>query len=534
MNRRWVERRRAVMSVVFPLVVVATAILGYYLWAAAARLSSLEEEAIVESTLLLVREKVESIEQMIIGADNAVFEHVAGSPPEEIPEAWRAVSHKISPTVRALVVLDEAQNVIAESVRASKKDAGEFLWLFRNRLVPLMDFERAPFEQLRHLHTPLAGGSHLLSYAGMEHEGERFYVVLHHDTGHIVRTDLPRLFKSEEAQQQFNVVDETNRRIFGPSLARAGDYLVGLRFPSTLYGWRLQVAPKQAPELAERARTRQFQDAALILGSLIVLLAGVSFLFYAVSQERKLNDLKSEFIANVSHELKTPLSVVRMFAEMLASGRVKSPDKHAQYLDMMIRESERLSSLIDNVLDFAAIERGREKYDRKRADLLPVIERALETFRHRVEPAGLSVTLEAPNEFPQVRIDEQGVVLALLNLLDNALKYGSESPIKVRVWIEGEEIYVCVDDAGPGIPPEARRRVFERFYRGHKKNEVRGSGIGLSLVRHIAHAHEGRAFVETSPEGGARVGFSISLDAEARPAERGDEGSLELTRPLEH
>ncbi|NLY94813.1 MAG: HAMP domain-containing histidine kinase [Myxococcales bacterium] len=513
MSRRWVERRRAVMSVVFPLVFVATGILGYYLWAAAARLSSLEEEAIIESTLLLVREKVESIEQMIIGTDNAVFDHVRGLPPEDIPEAWRVVSHKISPTVRAVVVIDEAQNIIAESVRASRKDASQFLWLFRNRLVPLLDLERAPFDQLRHLHTPVAGGSYLLSYVGMEHQGERFYVILHHDTGHIVRTDLPRLFKSEEAQQQFNVVDESNRRIFGPSLARAGDYLVGLRFPSTLYGWRLQVAPKQAPELAERARTRQFQDAALILGSLVILLAGVGFLFYAVAQERKLNDLKSEFIANVSHELKTPLSVVRMFAEMLASGRVASPEKQAQYLDMMIRESERLSGLIDNVLDFAAIERGREKYDRKLGDLRGVLDRTVETFRHRIEPTGLSVTLEAPDELPAVRIDEQGIVLALLNLLDNALKYGGETSIALRVFVDDEKVTLCVDDGGPGIPSESRRRVFERFYRGHKKNEVRGSGIGLSLVRHIAIAHGGTAFVDRSPEGGARVGFSISIDA---------------------
>jgi two-component system, OmpR family, phosphate regulon sensor histidine kinase PhoR len=528
MNRRLVERRRLVMGVVFPLVVMATAILGYYLWAAAARLSSLEEEAIVESTLLLVREKVDSIEQMIIGADNAVFERVSGKSPEDIPEAWRTIAHKISPTVRALLVLDEAQNVIAESVRASKKDATQFLWVFRNRLLPLLDFERAPFDQLRHLHTPVAGGSYLLSYVGMEHQGERFYVVLHHDTGHIVRTDLPRLFKSEEAQQHFNVVDEGNRRIFGPSLARAGDYLVGLRFPTTLYGWRLQVAPKQAPELAERARTRQFQDAALILGSIIILLAGVSFLFYAVAQERKLNDLKSEFIANVSHELKTPLSVVRMFAEMLASGRVASPEKHAQYLDMMMRESERLSGLIDNVLDFAAIERGRDKYDRKHGDLLSIVERTVETFRHRVEPTGLTVTLVAPSALPPVRIDEQGVVLALLNLLDNAFKYGEESPITIRVISTETEVMLCADDGGPGIPPDAKKRVFERFYRGHKKNEVRGSGIGLSLVRHIAIAHGGSAFVDESPEGGARVGFSISVDVDA-PSSAGDVSALHTT-----
>ncbi|NLE49672.1 MAG: HAMP domain-containing histidine kinase [Sandaracinaceae bacterium] len=506
-------KRRLIAIVTLPVLIGATSILGYYLWGAAARLSSLEEEAIVESTLLLVREKVESIEQMIISADHRVFDFARGRQPEEIPEAWRLVAHQISPSVRALLIVDEARNLIGESVRASRSDSQQFLDVFQNVLLPALDLTRPPFEELRHLHLAHGGGSYLLSALGMEHEGERFFVVIHHDTGYIVRNEFPHLFTSEEAQQQFNVVDESNRRIFGPSLARAGDYLVGLRFPSTLYGWRLQVAPKQAPELAERARTRQFKDAELILGSLIILLSGVSFLLYAALKERKLNALKSEFIANVSHELKTPLSVIRMFTEMLATGRVKSVEKQERYLEMMMRESERLSGLIDNVLDFAAIERGNQRYERREANLSLLLERAVETFRHRAEPLGIPVSMEIEKSILEARIDEQGILLAIFNLLDNALKYGEETPIRLRARRIPGYIELSVEDGGPGIPAEAERRIFDRFYRAGKKNEVRGSGIGLSLVKYIASAHGGYVFAGRTEEGGARVGFSLSDEA---------------------
>ena len=359
------------------------------------------------------------------------------------------------------------------------------------------------------------GRNYLLSYKTQLSDDERRYVlVLQHDVGHIVRETLPALLKKNEGGHLFNVVDESNRRVYGVSLTDAGVYVVGKRFPTTLYGWRLQAAPKQAPQLEAKGRTRRFNEVALILLAFTVIVAGMALLVYVVEQERKLNTLKTDFLANVSHELKTPLSVVRMFAEMLLSNRVANEDKRQQYLEMIGQESERLSTLIENVLDFSAIESKKRKYELIEGNIADTVNRAVETFRHRVEREGMPVELHVSDQVPIVRFDDQAVMLAVINLLDNAAKYG-DSKVDVHVRPGGGYVDVVVQDRGEGIPPEDLRKVFERFYRSRRHPQVRGSGIGLSLVKYIADGHGGRVWAKNLPEGGAEVGFSIPIDTVA-------------------
>jgi two-component system phosphate regulon sensor histidine kinase PhoR len=243
-----------------------------------------------------------------------------------------------------------------------------------------------------------------------------------------------------------------------------------------------------------------------------ILILGVAFFIYATLKERRLNVLKSDFIANVSHELKTPLSVVRMFAEMLMTGRVASPERQRQYIETICRESERLSGLIENVLDFAALERGKQRYAREAADFSEIVARAVETVRLRLD--GVEMRLNAPQPGPHVSVDAQAVLLAVINLLDNAIKYGEGTPIEVDVRQQKREVTVSVRDHGPGIPAEETRRVFDRFYRVRRSGpQIRGSGIGLSLVKHIADAHGGRAWAENAADGGAVVSFSVAFAA---------------------
>ena len=330
---------------------------------------------------------------------------------------------------------------------------------------------------------------------------------------------FPTLFVSEDGERTYNVVDGDNRRIYGPSLSRAGDYLVGRRFPSTLYNWRLQIAPKQAPQLVAQRRSSFMTEIGLIGLSFVIILLGVMFLIYAATKESRLNALRSEFVANVSHELKTPLSVVRMFAEMLLTKRVRSEEKEQQYLEIICRESERLSALIENVLDFSALERGKQSYQMRHASIRDVVARAMDTFRFRLERDGIEVRLVAPDELPPVKFDEQAVLLAIMNLLDNAVKYGSRvddepstEPIEVRLEVGRRHLYVRVRDHGPGIPKGQLRRVFDRFYRIRSDSDARGSGIGLSLVKRIVEGHGGRAWAENAADGnGAIVSFSLPI-----------------------
>lgn len=501
--------------VLLPMLVAAAGVLGYYTWETAVRYEELGESSIAHSTLLLVEEKVDRVEQQLISADNAVFHLVNVMDPESLRERWLPLAKRISPSVRAMIVLTEEFEVIDYAARTTPEDEQAFLSLFRNHLASSLDTDDPTDKRLKHLHTIHDGNSYLLSYKRFLLDDSSYIVVAHHDTGYIVREELPRLFANEEARGQFNVVDDDNRRVYGDSLTEAGDYIVGLRFPTTLYRWRMQVAPRDAPLLVQQAREREANKAALIALSVVVLLIGVVFLLYATMKERRLNALKSDFIANVSHELKTPLSVVRMFSEMLATNRVPNPEKRQQYLDMICRESERLSGLIDNVLDFAALERGKQKYALEQADLVDIVTRAVETVRQRAQP--IEVRMHLPEEVPTLVVDGHAVLLALLNLLDNAVKYGGGSPVDVELQVLRREVSISVRDRGPGIPREEARRVFERFYRVRRNGpQVRGSGIGLSLVKHIAEAHGGRAWTE-APEGeGAVVCFSVSRGVGSR------------------
>jgi two-component system phosphate regulon sensor histidine kinase PhoR len=503
-------RFRLLYLVLMPAIAVAAAILGYYSWLAMSQYARLGAETIAESTLLLVSEKVDQVEQALIRTDNTVFAMVRLSEPTAIEETWPEIADDETPSVRSVLVLDDTGNVVGFAYRGSENARRDYLKIFQDSILPDLELERQRLWRLKHLHATYDGTPYLISYKAVRWESRRFYVIAQHDTAWIVRNLFPELFATEEGKRLYNVVDQNGNRVYGPSLARAGDYLVGRRFPTTLYEWRLQLAPKQAPLLERQSQTRRLSEAALIGIALIIVLLGVGFVIWAADKERRVNALKAEFIANVSHELKTPLSVVRMFAELLLTKRVRSEEKQEQYLELICRESERLSALIENVLDFAALERGKRSYQLREGHLEDVVTRAIDTFRYRIENEGGTVRLSIEEGLPPAMLDEQAVLLSVINLLDNAVKYGDGTPVEVRLSRDRKLLRVSVRDHGPGIPKEDLRRVFERFYRTKRNtSDIRGSGIGLSLVKHIAEAHGGKAWAENAEDGGAIVAFTL-------------------------
>jgi len=499
-------------------ILLAALVLGYFALEAALQFAEVSERSVLGSTLLLVDEKIERVEQALIEADEQVFRSVDPTDPATVERLWPETAPRISPSVRALVVLDDDDNVRAYHCRCAPSEADAFLRiLFREALsdLPLHD---APLGQLGHLHRTYEGQSYLLAFRSVSVGGEIFRLVLHHDTGFVLREVFPSLLGRD---RDFVVVDEEGRRIFGAG--PPGGIVVGRAFDTTLYGWRLQLEPEGASLLRARDESIVSADTALVTFALSVLMLGLSLLIYGWVQERRLATLRSEFIANVSHELKTPLSVVRMFSEMLLTDRVRDPDKRRTYLETILRESERLSALIENVLDFSAIERGKEAYQLRDGSLPDVVQRAVETVRHRAEQAQCDILLSIDPDLPSVRLDEQALLLAVLNLLDNAIKYGVRRPnadaarpaIEMRVERGRRHLYVRVRDHGPGIPEPHLRRVFDRFFRVPTVNgeQVRGSGIGLALVKRIVEAHGGKAWAENADGGGAQVSFSVPFVA---------------------
>jgi two-component system phosphate regulon sensor histidine kinase PhoR len=251
---------------------------------------------------------------------------------------------------------------------------------------------------------------------------------------------------------------------------------------------------------------RMLIDSLLIGVAVVVVLAGLSFLGVTIRRERRLNELKSEFISNVSHELKTPLSIISMFGEMLAEGRTKSPEQAHEYAEIIWRESVRLGRLIDNVLDFAKIERGMGVYEFAEADLGEVIDRGIELSARRIAAADMTLEADIEPDLPVLQLDAHAFTLAVLNLIDNAIKYAATGKrIALAARRDDDRVVITVRDWGPGIDPEEHDRIFERFYRARaiRLAPIRGSGIGLALVQHIARAHGGDASVTSVPGDGA-------------------------------
>ena len=249
--------------------------------------------------------------------------------------------------------------------------------------------------------------------------------------------------------------------------------------------------------------------APLAAAAIVVLLllslsaAGALILVLDARRERRESEKKTSFVSNVSHELKTPLTSIRLCAEMLSEGRAKDDAAKERYLGVIAKESERLARLVDNVLDFGRLEQNRRKYDMADVDLREVVRDAAESQRSRVEAAGMELSVEVAPEPVVRRIDRDAVSQIVVNLVDNAVKYAADGKrLDVRVDSNGAAI---VADRGPGVPRRDRERVFERFYRCDSSLAAKssGSGLGLSIARRLAEGMGGSLVCGAREGGGA-------------------------------
>jgi two-component system phosphate regulon sensor histidine kinase PhoR len=498
-----------------PAIVLGVLVLGGVTFRTTFQIEKLRQQSVVEATLSLANEKVDRLDKRIIEEDNVVLAVAESTALTSLPRRWLPTAARETPTVRAIIMVDvegPAHDVLAFASRAGggpEDDA--FRRLLVQRMYPDLSLGE-PFDELRHLHKVYAGQSYLVSYAVRTNAARPYVVVAWHDVPRIVHEILPRLFL-DAAGSRVNVIDEDGRVVYGPPL-RGGDFTVGRPFPTTLYNWRLQVTLTSAQELSARVERRRLLETLMVALSCAVILAGMAVVLVAAERERRLSALKSDFVANVSHELKTPLSLVRMFGELLLTGRAANEDKRREYLQIIVNESERLTALIENVLDFAKFERGKSAFEFRDGDLGQAVARAVDVYRYRAERESVAIDVVIDPALPPARFDERALELMLMNLLDNALKYAKEGRrITVDVRAVKAEVQIRVIDHGRGIPFHERRRIFERFVRGSAVHDeqVRGSGIGLALVKHVAESHGGRAWVES--EVGKGSTFVVTLPA---------------------
>jgi two-component system phosphate regulon sensor histidine kinase PhoR len=409
------------------------------------------------------------------------------------------------------VVLGESRRVECSWPRAREPDTRKrkqaeappkIVWLSKLKNLGWAELERDSFAY--HHDVLDSGGSALLAYTVRRAaDGDPYHVVARLKLDFIGKMWVDDELGPARKNRRVAILDESNNLVAGVSLvgpdARPGGRLFYEGpFGKALYRWRVQMVPQNAEEFqAQWERTKGVRRVLILLATVIIVV-GLVLVWLAILTERRASRMKSDFIANVSHELKTPLSLIRMFGEMVATGRHKGEEAAREYGGIITRESERLSHLIDNVLDFSRLERGKASYHFAEGDLAAVVERALDVCRYRLDREKMKLTVSIEPELPVVRIDENEMTLVVLNLVDNAIKHAAQGgKVEVTVGRAPGFVTVSVRDFGPGISREEQAHVFERFYRSQRTREqnIRGSGIGLALVKHIVEAHGGRVTV---------------------------------------
>ena len=282
--------------------------------------------------------------------------------------------------------------------------------------------------------------------------------------------------------------------------------------------WEVAIYLLNPEKLNQTARTLNLTLGLMIAILLFAIGVGGWLVVADVRRQMALARQKTDFVSNVSHELKTPLTSIRMFSELLSGGHVQDTEKRQNYLQIITAEAARLTRLINNVLDFARIERGEKKYDFQNFNFSELLTETVENYRPHLETHGFRLDYAAPKEFLEIRGDRDALAQVILNLLSNAEKYGDhakEISVEIRPG-EGSPrtIQVMVMDRGAGVPRGSEEKIFEQFYRAHNSlsSGIQGAGLGLTLARQIARAHGGD--VTYTPREGGGSCFTLELKVE--------------------
>jgi signal transduction histidine kinase len=272
-------------------------------------------------------------------------------------------------------------------------------------------------------------------------------------------------------------------------------------FPEYVFGIHFK-----GQSIAQITESRFRQSLALIIFLDLFLLAGGWFILHHIRKEVRLAQLKSDFVSNVSHELRTPLSLIRMYAETLEMGRVNDENKKKEYYKNISQESERLTHLINNILNFSRMESGKKDYHFEKIELNSLVKSVCDIYKDHAEANGFEYLLDFSEKEFIIRADKTAIGEALINLIDNAIKYSLDKKrIAIKTGKENQSVFVEVQDWGMGIAEENHKKIFENFFReaSGPVHNTKGSGLGLSLVKHIVDAHDGIIKVKSSPGKGS-------------------------------
>jgi two-component system, OmpR family, phosphate regulon sensor histidine kinase PhoR len=478
---------------------------------------TLGRENLVEVNLTQTNEKlakqyVDQIEQKIVDNDGIL----SGMIDVEDPSKWPSM---VDYVLRADLNVDQVYFLKPDNnypiyppySNEIRNEWGAFQSSFK---LKELNLNSLTLNQVNHLHKERPNNYFFASYVLKENsKGSRILVCFQMNLSRI-KSLLGENLRKLQDKYYVSIVDYDNNGVYGQPLSRSSKYFCETRFSSTLYKWILQMVPRNYTELELTAKNQRRNSLFFIIASTCLIFFSLAVIYMAWQRDRQLRQLKENFISNVSHELKTPLSLIRMFSEILVLGRIKGEDKRQEYYRIIYNESDRMSRLINNLLDFAHLIRGIEYKHFERTNIARVLSEALEAYRYEIQKDGFQLDFEASEDVPDSFADPNAIVMAFFNLLDNSVKYsGDQKRIIVRIGQTKGFVNISVSDKGVGIPASEQHKIFDKFYRGNDPaiRRVRGSGIGLAITKHVAEMHGGEVLVESAPGKGSTFTLMIPI-----------------------
>ena len=324
----------------------------------------------------------------------------------------------------------------------------------------------------------------------------------------------PQVLSARGEDLEAALISPGGYAVFGSPPAETPPFAVTQDLRIDEASWLLQVWPGRPETIYAEIKQRQTLSMTMLAFVAVLLVFGSYLTVRIVRRELEIARLRADFVSTVSHEFRSPLTGIRHLGEMLLDGRATDPEKQRSYFRMIVQESDRLTRLVENILDFSRMEEGCKEYRFEPLSPSPWLRKLVADFETEIAASGTAVEATIPDGLPPISADKEALGSAVRNLLDNAVKY---SPGGKRIWLdalaEEGEIRIAVRDRGVGISEDDRKHIFDRFYRadGEISKRVKGAGLGLSLVKHIVTAHGGTVECESRADEGST--FTIRLPA---------------------
>jgi two-component system, OmpR family, phosphate regulon sensor histidine kinase PhoR len=494
------------------LIVVSTIVLSFVSYRYTVGGENLVETSLDQSNRKLAYSYAEKIEKRIIDNDLVLLGMINVDERDKWPEMAETIKKEDLNVEQVYFLRPESDYPLYPPYSYEIRNQwGAFRKCFN---VKELDLVNKPLDQPHHLHMERPDKYFFATWALKEKsDGSRILVCFQMNFDKIIAL-LDKDLRDLQEGYYVSIVDYENNGVYGQPISRSSKYFSETRFQSTLYKWLLQMVPRRYADIEQQAKNGRLANLYFIILSMSMIFISLAIIYIGWQRDRQLKQLKEDFIGNVSHELKTPLSLIRMFSEMLVMGRVSDEAKKIEYYRIIHNESDRMSRLIINLLDFANLLRGIENKHFETTNISQLVVKALEAYRNEIQKDGFQLNLDVAADIPDCYADPNAITMAFLNLLDNSIKYsGEQKHIDVRVRRDNGFVDLSVSDKGVGIPENEQQKIFDKFYRGSDPSvrKVRGSGIGLAITKHVAEMHGGEVLVQSAPGKGSTFTLKIPI-----------------------